>query len=230
MAPSPILDYTIGDLNNSMNGILKGTKIESIKDTINNYAIASAVACMASGVLPGVAGVAAALAQAGFVWATYVKINQTLGISMSENTVKFIGNAILTNLIATGGAYLVAFAAAFVLSWIPFASAIGGLINAALAYMVVYASAIIYLKLITLSVQPDGTIKLTATESTKDIIEDLIKQSNMEGVFREGRNSFKKAKADGSLDRARKSPKCPRCHTSIKSGQHYCSECGMKLA
>lgn len=229
MAPSPILDSTIGELNYSLKGALKGTNIESIKDSVNNYAIAAAVACMASSVLPGAAGVAAALAQAGLVWATYIKINKTLGISMSENTAKFIGNAILTNLIATGGAYLVAYAAAFVLSWIPLASVISGIINAALAYMVVYASAIIYLKLITCSVQSNGTIKLTATESTKDIINDLIRQSKLEEIFKEGRTSFKRAKADGSFDRARKTPKCPCCQSLIKSGQQFCSECGHKL-
>ena len=78
MNPTPLLYLAFKGLNDSMKGSLDGTQIESIKETINNFAIASALASMASGMIPGVAGVVAALTQAGFVWATYVKINKTL--------------------------------------------------------------------------------------------------------------------------------------------------------
>lgn len=84
--PTGALARALQDLDKSMRNSLDGTKIEQIKDTIGNYAIAAAVASGVAGVAPGFAGVAAALTQAGFVWATYVKINQTLDISMSENT------------------------------------------------------------------------------------------------------------------------------------------------
>lgn len=97
--PTGALAKALQDLDRSMRNSLDGTKLEAIKDTIGNYAIAAAIASSVAGVAPGFAGVAATLAQAGFVWATYVKINQTLGISMSENTAKFIGSAIVTNLL-----------------------------------------------------------------------------------------------------------------------------------
>ena len=90
MNSTPFLYVAFKGLNDSMSGTLDGTKIESIKETINHYAIASAVASTATGLLPGVASVIAALTQAGFVWATYIKINNTLGISMSEHTAKFL--------------------------------------------------------------------------------------------------------------------------------------------
>ena len=104
--PTGALARALRDLDKSMRNSLDGTKIEQIKDAIGNYAIAAAVASGVAGVAPGIAGVAAALTQAGFVWATYVKINQTLDISMSENTVKFIGSAVVTNLVTGAGAFV----------------------------------------------------------------------------------------------------------------------------
>ena len=118
---------TFKGLNEAMSGTLDGTKIESIKETINHYAIASAVASTASGLLPGVASVIAALTQAGFVWATYVKINNTLGISMSEHTAKFLGSAVVTNIVTNAGAVLAAYAGAAILSFIPIICQAGAL-------------------------------------------------------------------------------------------------------
>lgn len=230
MNTSPILYYALRNLNESMKGSLSGTQIENIKDTINGFAIASAIACMAAGIIPGVAGVVAALTQAGFVWTTYVKINKTLGISMSENTTKFIGSAILTNLITNAGALLLLYAGAAIISLVPFLGQAGSAaINGVIGYICVYTAAIIYLKLITKMVQPNGTLKVDASEDTKHIIEELIKDTNLKEIIQEGRNAYKQAKADGSFDKAKQNPQCPNCNAKIKVGQKYCSECGMNL-
>ena len=173
MNPAPFLYLAFKGLNDSMKGTLDGTKIESIKETINNFAIASALASMAACVIPGVAGVVAALTQAGFVWATYVKINQTLGISMSENTAKFLGSAILTNIVTCSGALLVSYAGAAVLSFIPiWGQVASAAIDAALGYIIIYVAAVIYLQLISKMMQPDGTLKVPKEEDTKHIIDD----------------------------------------------------------
>lgn len=230
MNPTPYLYFAFKGLNEAMKGSLDGTKIESIKETINNFAIASAIASMAAGAIPGVAGVVAALTQAGFVWATYVKINKTLGISMSENTAKFIGSAIVTNIVAGGGALLAAYAGAAVLSFIPiFGQVASAAIDGALGYIIIYASAVIYLLLISKMIQPNGTLKVAANDNTKRIIEDIVKDSNLKDIIKEGRNSYKKAKADGSLDKAKKNPKCPGCRTEVMPGQKFCSNCGTAL-
>ena len=81
---APFLAKACQELDKAMQGTLDGTKIACISETISGYAIAAAIASGVAGVAPGFAGVAAALTQAGFVWATYVKINKTLDISMSE--------------------------------------------------------------------------------------------------------------------------------------------------
>lgn len=230
MNPTPYLYFAFKGLNDAMKGSLNGTQIESIKETINNFAIASAVASVAACAIPGVAGVVAALTQAGFVWATYVKINKTLGISMSEHTAKFIGSAIVTNIVTNGGALLVAYAGAAVLSFIPiFGQVASAAIDGALGYIIIYASAIIYLLLISKMMQPNGTIKVDEDDDTKHIIQDIIRQNNIEDIIKEGRNSYKKAKADGSLDKAKKDPKCPGCGAKVNPSQKFCSNCGTAL-
>ena len=220
--PPGVLGKALQDLDKSMRNSLNGTKIEQIKDTIGNYAIAAAIAS-------GVAGVAAALTQAGFVWATYVQINKTLGISMSENTAKFIGSAVVTNLITSAGAFVAVLIGSSIVSIIPGAQVVSVAMNAALGYTIVYVSAIIYLKLITRMMQPDGTLKVSESDDTKHIIRDIIKESNIKDMVKEGKAAYKQAKEDGSIDKAKKAKKCPKCGVEVKDGQKFCSECGMLL-
>lgn len=229
---APILAKAFQELDKSMQGSLDGTKIACISDTISNYAIAAAVASAVAGVAPGFAGVVAALTQAGFVWATYIKINKTLNISMSENTAKFIGSAIVTNLVTSAGAFIAVLIGSSILSMVPLAGQAASVaLNAALGYTIVYVSAIIYLKLITRMMQPDGTLKVSESDDTKHIIRDIIKESNIKDMIKEGKASYKKAKDDGSINKAKLQQKCPNpdCGAPIKPGQKFCSECGTPL-
>ncbi len=227
--PPGVLGKALQDLDKSMRNSLNGTKIEQIKDTIGNYAIAAAVASGVAGIAPGFAGVAAALTQAGFVWATYVQINKTLGISMSENTAKFIGSAVVTNLITSAGAFVAVLIGSSIVSIIPGAQVVSVAMNATLGYTIVYVSAIIYLKLITRMMQPDGTLKVSESDDTKHIIRDIIKGSNIKDMVKEGKAAYKQAKKDGSIDKAKKAKRCPKCGVEVKDGQKFCSECGTLL-
>lgn len=217
-------------LDEAMNGTLGEAKFENIKEAINNYAIASAIGGMAASIIPGVAGVAAMISQSGFVWATYIKINKTVGISMSEHTVKFLASAMMTNVATNAGLTLATYAAAAIISFIPlYGNAIAAAINAALGYMMVYVAAVLYLTLITKLIQPDGTIKVDENDDTKHIIKDIINECNLKDLIKEGRDSYKKIKADGALDRAKKNPKCPGCGADVRPGQKFCSDCGTAL-
>lgn len=227
---APAVVTACRELEKAMKGTLGGTKLQEIQDTINGFAIASAVACFFSGVVPGAAGVVAVLAQAGFVWATYLKINGILGLSFSENIIKTIASAILTNLVVNAGTLLLAGAASTVLSFVPgIGSAIAAAINCTMGYVVIFVSAVLYLKLITKMAQDDGTIMLDESDSTKDAIKNVVKDADLGALIAEGKDAYNQAKADGSIDSAKKNPKCPVCSTKYKPGQKYCNECGNKL-
>jgi len=227
--PAGVLAKALQELDRSMRHSLDGTQIEQIKDCIGNYAIAAAVASGVAGVAPGIAGVAAVLTQAGFVWATYVKINQKLDISMSENTAKFIGSAIITNLVTNAGAFVAMLLGSTLLSFIPIAGTAAAIaLNASLGYVLVYAAAVIYLKLITRMVQPDGTLHVAESDDTKHIIRDIIKDTDIKEIVKEGKEAYKQAKDDGSLDKAKNAKKCSQCGVPIQEGQRFCSECGAK--
>ena len=230
MNPTPILAKALQELDKAMQGALDGTKISAIKDTIRGFAISAAIASAVAGLAPGVAGVVALLTQTGFVWATYVKINKTLGISMTENTAKFLGSAIVTNIALNAGAFFVAVIIAGLFSMLPgLGSAAAAAIDAAMGYVIIYAAAVIYLKLITHFVKPDGTIDIAETDSTKQVIKGIVRESNLRDIIKEGRDSYKEAKKDGSIDQAKAHPKCPGCGADIQPEQKYCSRCGIQL-
>ena len=229
MNPTPILGKALQELDKAMQGTLDGTKISAIKETIRGFAIAAAIASAVAGLAPGIAGVVAILTQAGFVWATYVKINNTLGISMTKNTAKFLGSAIVTNIILNAGAFIGTLIASGLLSFIPgLGSAASAALNAAMGYVLIYAAAIIYLKLITHFIHPDGTLNISEDDSTKETIKDIVSQANIRDI-KEGRESYKEAKKDGSIDRAKAEPKCPNCGADTAPGQKFCSNCGTQL-
>ena len=77
--------------------------------------------------------------------------------------------------------------------------------------------------------QDDGTIVLDETDSTKDTIKNVVKDADLGSLIAEGKDAYKKAKADGSIDAAKKDPKCPVCGTAYKPGQKFCNECGTQL-
>lgn len=225
---SPLLYAAFKELQDASKGALTGTKIESISGIINKYAIYSAIAQMAS-LAVGIGSVVALLTQTGLVWTTYVKINKELGVSMSENTMKFIGSAVLTNLIANAGIYLVVMVTAWLVGMIPVLNFAAIAVEVVIAYVLIYASALIYLKLLTEVMRANGSYDLEESEDTEDLIKKIVKDTDVKGVVKEGRNAFKEAKDSGELERVKNNPECHVCGKKITGTENFCSSCGTKL-
>ena len=223
---SPLLYAAFKELQDASKGALTGTKIESISGIINKYAIYSAVAQMAS-LTGGIGSVVAFLTQTGLIWTTYVKINKELGVSMSENTMKIVGSAVLTNLIANAGIYLVA--TAWLIGMIPVLNFAAIAVEVVIAYVLIYASALIYLKLLTEVMRAKGSYELEESEDTKDLIKKIVKDTDIKGVVKEGRDAFKEAKDSGELERIKNDPECYNCGKKITGTENFCSSCGAKL-
>ena len=115
-------------------------QLEEVKKTINTFAVYSAATGLAANIVPSVGGLAAAAAQTGLVWALYVKINKALKIDLSENVMRFVGAALLSNLILNAGTLIIGYAAATVLSIIPiFGQITAALLDGALGFILIYA-------------------------------------------------------------------------------------------
>ena len=225
---SPLLYAAFKELQDVSKEAFVGTKIENIAGIINKYAIYSAVAQMAS-LVSGIGAVVALVTQTGLVWTTYVKINKELGISMSDNIMKFIGSAVLTNLIANAGIYIVAMVTAWLIGMIPVLNFAAIAVEVVIAYVLIYASALIYLKLLTEVMKAKGSFEMEESEDTKDLIKKVVKETDIKGVIKEGRDAFKEAKDNGELERIKNNPECYNCGKNITETENFCSSCGAKL-
>lgn len=229
MNPTQFLFVAWKSLMNSSNDSFNGTSLEELQETVKNFAISSAIAGGIAGAIPG-ASVVACLAQTGLVWTMYVKINKQLGISMSKSTMKFIGSAMLTNIIANAGSLLLGYAGATVLSFIPILGQITGpLMGTALGYIVIYVSAVLYLNLLTKLFKAKGSFTVDESDEIKEMIKDVVNESDVKGIIKEGQRSFKDAKKNGEIDKAKEHMKCPSCGADITTDQKYCSSCGAEL-
>ena len=88
-----------------------------------------------------------------------------------------------------------------------------------LGYTIVYVSAIIYLKLITRMMHPDETLNVSGSDDPKHIIRNIIKESNIKDMVKEGKAAYKQAKEDGSIDKAKNAKRC-KCKSEVKEEQN----------
>ena len=209
---------------------LSGEKRDEIIETVKDFAIYSAAAAIAANILPEAGGILAAVTQTALVWTLYVKINKVIGLEMSENTAKFIGSAMLTNITINAGSLFLSYAGAVAVSFIPLVGQLAAAaVEAALGYMLIYVSAVLYLIFLANVFKIKGRVEVTGDDRDKEIIKGVIKDTNLKDLLKEAKNNYKAAKNSGEIDRASKNLKCPVCGNQIDSKQTYCTNCGTKL-
>ena len=209
---------------------LSGEKRDEIIETIQELAIFSAASALVGNLVPEAGGLITAIAQTALVWTLYVKINNIIGLEMSDNTAKFIGSAILTNLSLNAGSLLLGYAGAVAASFVPiFGQFTAAAIEATLGYTLIYVSAVLYLIFLTKVFQAKGKIEITGTKEEKEIIKGVIKNTSVKDLIKEAKNNYKEAKNRGDIDRASKNLKCPVCGEHVDSSKKYCTKCGTKL-
>lgn len=154
-----------------------GTKVTTI---LRTHAIVGAGTGLIP--IPGV-DIAAMIAN---TWTMYVRINEVIGISFSENALKSIATGIGTNLITIIPGLAIAKLGGFISKFIPgVGTAVGMAVDASVNYAIVYVMGVVYLKAIT-------AILKNKTPLTEESLHDATKTTLQDKEF--VRNVYSTAK------------------------------------
>lgn len=131
------------NLINELNPVMAGsTTSDQVERIIRDHSVAACAAGLASGVLPGVGSIIATLTSAGAIWSMYYRICQKLNIHISENVLKTLGSAFLTNIVTQlGGVLLIELAASFV-------PGVALVASASICYGVTYVAGYLFIQLL----------------------------------------------------------------------------------
>ena len=72
---------------------MSGEKRDEIIKIIKEFSIFSAAMALAGNIVPGAGSILTVIGQTGLIWTLYVKINNIIGLELSENTAKFLTNS-----------------------------------------------------------------------------------------------------------------------------------------
>lgn len=199
MSPN-VLVYALRALEQVTGDIINSKNIEKAGKTIKNCSIAAAVAGVGTGWLPGAGALVASAAWVAAIWGMYVKVNIDLGISIKKNVLKSLASALLTNIIASAGSYILMIVASFILSFIPGFGTVGAVaIDGMIGYITVFASGVLYINLLTKLFKAGKGFTFTE-EDAKGLAKDIVDESDMRTIIKEGRNAYKEDKKAGKFE------------------------------
>ena len=199
MSPN-VLVYALRALEQVTGDIINSKNIEKAGKTIKHCSIAAAVAGVGTGWLPGAGALVASAAWVAAIWGMYVKVNIDLGISIKKNVLKSLASALLTNIIASAGSYILMIVASFLLSFIPGFGTIGAVaIDGMIGYITVFASGVLYINLLTKLFKAGKGFTFTEEEA-KGLAKDIVDESDMRTIIKEGRNAYKEDKKAGKFE------------------------------
>lgn len=174
---------------------------EEAAEVIKKCAVGAAIAGVGSGWLPGAGGLVATAAWVAAIWTMYALINKKLGISVKENVLKSLASAILTNILAAAGAYLLAMIAGGILSFIPgIGTAAAMAVDAMLGYVTVFVSGILYLNLLTMMYEKYGNANFDGKD-LKGLAKSVTANANIKSMMDEAKASYKEDKKAGKLNK-----------------------------
>lgn len=186
-------------LEQAQNDYIKKEKLEAVAGTIHGCAIAAAIAGIGSGWLPGAGSLVATGIWVAAIWGMYIKINHYLGIKIKDNILKSLASAFLTNIIASAGSLLIAYAIGFAISFIPGIGTLGTIaVDGLLGYVTVYASGLLYIRFLTKVLKAKGNLDFSEID-VKTIAKETVKEANIKDIIKEGKSSFKEAKKEGKF-------------------------------
>lgn len=174
---------------------------EAAAEAIKKCAVGAAIAGVGSGWLPGAGGLVATAAWVAAIWTMYALINKKLGISVKENVLKSLASAILTNILAAAGAYLLALLAGGILSFIPgIGTAAAIAVDAMLGYVTVFVSGILYLNLLTMMYEKYGNANFDGKD-IKGLAKSVTENANIKGMMDEAKAAYKEDKKSGKFNK-----------------------------
>ena len=165
-----------------------------IADIIKFHSKGAAVSAVAAGWVPGAGSTIAVTISAGFIWTMYAKINNAIGLKLSDNILKTLASGVATNLMAAyAGGWLISTA----LSLIPGLGSLGAsAIIGATCYALTLASGYVYLKIMTELLSKEGKENLQnlTQEELKKEAEKIIQTNEVEEILTQAKKEYKHIK------------------------------------
>lgn len=192
------LYHALKALQEASNELLSEEQVKKAGNTIKACAIAATVSGIGAGMLPGAGSVIATATCVAAIWGMYVKINIDLGISISENALKSLASALLTNIIASAGSLLAATIVVKVINWIPGLHFLSAPAEALIAYFAVLISGVLYIKLLTKLFKAKGSFQFTKND-VQDMAKDIINESNISDLVDDAKKSFIEDRKNGKI-------------------------------
>ena len=219
-------------LENSVESLLvlvekRGVHVTSqeLINIIRNHSIGAMASMMASGMLPGVGGVAATAVEIGFVWTMYYRICEKLNINLKKETLKAIGSALITNIAASVVSQIIA---STVLSVIPGLGTLGSMaLCGFMGYYLTYYSGVVFMQLLIRIFKAGRTPEEVSEGELKKMMKDIVSRITPKDVRKEAQQAYKEDRehtdrAATSLDTEAPAPTKPAhaywLHTGIDFG------------
>ena len=178
--------YIMGKAYNTEN------KIEKI---ILTHSVTAATVGLAGGFLPGAGAVIATVASTGAIWSMYYRLCQELGIKISQNILKTLSSAILTNIATNLGILLAGELAA---TFLPGVSLV---VSAAACYGITYLAGFLFMKLLVNLFKAGKNPSAMTAEELAAAGKEAVRQENCKDIFRNAREEAKQKIRNGEISK-----------------------------